>query len=59
MKCELTAVSKDEAYRVLRELVLRMDLTATEMKTAQDPMIDQYKWAVAIDKILGAIDNIK
>ncbi len=54
-------ISRDEVYRTLRALVVRMDATAAADPKAEtlDQAAARLGWAVAIDRILDAIDCVK
>lgn len=51
-------IARDEAYRVIRELVVRMDATTKASETLAEAR-ERFAWAVAIDKLLDAADALR
>lgn len=59
--CEPKPIAKDEVYRVLRELVVRMDATRKGEPAADtlDGLAEQFRWAAAMDRMIDAMDAVK
>ncbi len=58
---ELNPITREEAYRTLRLLALRMDTTAKGEQKAQtmDEAKEQLLWAMSIEHVLNALAAIK
>jgi hypothetical protein len=59
--CEPKPITGDEVYRTLRELVVRMDVTAKSEPKAEtiEGLTKQLGWVAAIDKLIDAMDAVK
>jgi hypothetical protein len=60
--CEVKPVTREEAYRVLRVLALRMDKTAEGHREPNETLEEsraEFNWALAIDRILDACDCLR